>query len=86
MSFWQLILIYILLIIRNNSPVGCHAISIDDRPTRTTSHRLRLFRDEDSGEGEVSSEASLRHEQDLRAEPSDFYAKGLVGKSRVNAT
>jgi hypothetical protein len=31
-------------------------------------------------------EASLRHEQDLKTEPSDFYAKGLVGKPRVNAT
>jgi hypothetical protein len=32
----------------------------------------------------VHSEASLRHEQNLKTEPSDFYAKGLVGKPRVN--
>jgi hypothetical protein len=34
----------------------------------------------------VRSEASLRHEQDLKSEPSYFYARGLVGKPRVNAT
>jgi hypothetical protein len=34
----------------------------------------------------VRSEASLRHEQDLKTEQSDFYANGLVGKPRVNAT
>jgi hypothetical protein len=34
----------------------------------------------------VRSETSLRHEQDLKTEPSDFYAKGLVGEPRVNAT
>jgi hypothetical protein len=34
----------------------------------------------------VRSEASLRHEQDLKTEPSDFYAKGLIEKPRVNAT
>jgi hypothetical protein len=37
MSFSQLILIYILLLICYNSPVGFHDIPIDDRPTRGTS-------------------------------------------------
>jgi hypothetical protein len=31
----------------------------------------------------VRSEASLRHEQDLKTEPSDFYTKLLAGKPRV---
>jgi hypothetical protein len=34
----------------------------------------------------VRSEASLRHEEDLKTEWSDFYTKRLVGKPRVNAT
>jgi hypothetical protein len=31
------------------------------------------------------SEASLRHEQDLKMYPSDFYAKRLVRKPTVKA-
>jgi hypothetical protein len=60
--------------------------SMIDRREHDVDHRLRLFRDEGSGEGEVRSEASLRHEQDLKTEPSAFYAKGLVGKPIVNVT
>jgi hypothetical protein len=41
-------------------------------------HRLRLSRDEESGEGEVRSEASLRHEQDLKLNRQIFMQRGSL--------